>query len=427
MKKIHAIRGMNDILPAETPVWQYLERQVATLLSEYGYREIRLPTLEQTELFERSIGENTDIVAKEMYSFVDRNGDSLTLRPEGTAGCVRAVCQHHLARGAQKLWYQGPMFRHERPQRGRQRQFHQVGVEVFGVATAEAEAELILLGARLWRRLGLEESLQLQLNSLGDSRSRERYRAALVDYLQTRRDQLDEDGLQRLRHNPLRLLDSKDPKLQSLLGQAPLLTDFLTGEAADHFARLREILDGNGVAYSVNPHLVRGLDYYNRTVFEWVTEALGAQGTVCAGGRYDMLVEQFGGPATPAAGLAMGLERLVMLLRELEHHSLAEASADIYVVAVGDAARLRAFALTEALRDQLAGCQLQLNCEGGSFRSQMKKADRSGARLAVILGEREVEQCSAGVKPLRSAGGEQVSVPQSELAATLRDRLEREA
>ena len=426
MKKIHAIRGMNDILPAETPVWQYLEQQVATLLSEYGYREIRLPALEQTELFERSIGENTDIVAREMYSFVDRNGDSLTLRPEGTAGCVRAVCQHHLARGAQKLWYQGPMFRHERPQRGRQRQFHQVGVEVFGVASAEAEAELILLGARLWRRLGLEGNLQLQLNSLGDSGSRERYRAALVDYLQARRDQLDEDALQRLRHNPLRLLDSKDPKLQTLLRQAPLLTDYLTEEAAAHFSRLREILDGNGVAYSVNPHLVRGLDYYNRTVFEWVTEALGAQGTVCAGGRYDMLVEQFGGPATPAAGLAMGLERLVMLLRELEHHSLAEASADIYVVAVGDAARLCAFALAETLRDQLAGCQLQLNSEGGSFKSQMKKADRSGARLAVILGEREVEQCSAGVKPLRSAGSEQVSVPQSELATTLRDRLERE-
>ncbi|MCY4428107.1 MAG: histidine--tRNA ligase [Halieaceae bacterium] len=423
MKTIRSIRGMNDILPPETSLWQYLEKQVASLLAEYGYREIRLPVIEHTELFQNSIGESTDIVEKEMYSFSDRNGDSLTLRPEGTASCVRALCQHHLAPALQKLWYQGPMFRHERPQHGRQRQFHQLGVEVFGVASAEVDAELLLLSARLWRRLGLEKRIQLQLNSLGDGESRQHYREALVSWLSAREAALDDDSRRRLRNNPLRILDSKNPQTQSLLEDAPVMADFLNEEAAAHFDRLREILDANGLVYTVNHRLVRGLDYYNRTVFEWVTEALGAQGTVCGGGRYDTLVQQFGGKATPAAGFAAGLERLVLLLQQLQQSPLEEPLADVYFTAVGDAARVCAITLAEAVRDQLDGYNILVNCEGGSFKSQLKKADKSGARLAVIIGEREVAARSAGIKPLRGESAEQFSVAQSELAARLQGLL----
>ncbi len=316
MSNIRAIRGMNDILPDETPHWRRLEQTVSQLLASYGYGEIRLPVVEQTELFKRSIGEVTDIVEKEMYTFDDRNGDSLTLRPEGTAGCVRAAIQQGLLTVPQRLWYAGPMFRYERPQKGRQRQFHQIGVEAFGIASADMDAELILLCARLWRQLGLADSVELQINSIGSSAARRAYRAALVDYLSAHADALDEDSQRRLHSNPLRILDSKNPRTQALLDAAPALADYLDDEARDDFERLCELLQAAGLAYVVNPRLVRGLDYYNKTVFEWVTERLGAQGTVCAGGRYDGLVEQLGGKSTPAVGFAMGMERLVLLMLE---------------------------------------------------------------------------------------------------------------
>ncbi len=416
---------MPDILPEGTATWQFLERETAGLLAEYGYRQIRLPIVEQTDLFRRGIGEVTDIVEKEMYTFPDRNDESLTLRPEGTAGCVRAVNQHNLAITQQKLWYQGAMFRYERPQKGRQRQFHQVGAEVFGVASADVDAELILLCARLWRRLGIDGLIQLQLNSIGDTESRQRYRDALVSYLSQHRDQLDEDSQRRLDSNPLRILDSKNPATQALLDAGPELADFLDEDSATHFARLREILDANNVDYVVNQRLVRGLDYYNRTVFEWVTEALGAQGTVCGGGRYDTLVEQLGGKPTPAAGFAMGLERLVLLLQGLENQDNADVKADIYFVAAGDSAQVAAFTLAENLRDQMPGLCIQVHCGGGSLKSQMKKADKSGARLAVILGEQEVADGSASVKNLRGPeSGEQVSVLQAELATHINNILQ---
>lgn len=418
MNQIRAIRGMNDILPQDSYLWQHLETVVRELLDGYGYREIRLPIVEQTQLFSRAIGEVTDIVEKEMYSFEDRNGDSLTLRPEGTAGCVRAFNQHGMAGTQQKLWYAGPMFRHERPQLGRQRQFHQVGVEVFGTATADVEAELIVLSARLWKQLGLDAAVTLELNSLGSSEDRASYREALVSYLSERRDELDEDSQRRLDSNPLRILDSKSEQTQALLAQAPSLPDFLDEESAQHFAQLTRMLDAADVNYRINPRLVRGLDYYNRTVFEWVTDALGAQGTVCAGGRYDGLVEQLGGKATPAAGFAMGLERLVLLMQELEAAPAESSQADVYLVAVGEEAAVAGFALGESLRDRLPGLRLQVHTGGGSFKSQMKKADRSGAQLALVLGENELAERSVGFKPLR--GGEQRSVSQDALADELK-------
>ncbi len=418
MNPIRAIRGMNDILPQDSYLWQHLEQVTHELLDAYGYREIRLPVVEQTQLFSRAIGEVTDIVEKEMYSFDDRNGDSLTLRPEGTAGCVRAFSQHGMAGAQQKLWYGGPMFRHERPQLGRQRQFHQVGVEVFGTPTADVEAELIVLSARLWRRLGLDSAVYLELNSLGSSEDRARYREALVAYLSEHREDLDEDSQRRLDSNPLRILDSKSPGTQALLASAPSLPDFLDGESTEHFAALTGLLDAAGVSYRLNPRLVRGLDYYNRTVFEWVTDALGAQGTVCAGGRYDGLVEQLGGKPTPAAGFAMGLERLVLLMQELSVAPEAPAQADVYLVAVGDGAAVAGFALGESLRDSVPGLRLQVHSGGGSFKSQMKKADRSGALLALVLGENELAEGTVGFKPLR--GGEQRSVSHDSLAEELK-------
>ena len=401
MSQIRAIRGMSDILPGESHLWQRLEGVVAEVLHAYGYQQIRLPLVEQTALFSRAIGAVTDIVEKEMYSFAGRNGESLSLRPEGTAGCVRALSQHGLDNSRQKLWYCGPMFRYERPQKGRQRQFHQVGVEAFGSEGPAVEAELILVGKRLWRALGIDAGVSLQLNSLGQPQARQRYREALTAYLRSVAAELDEDSRRRLDRNPLRVLDSKSPQTQALLAGAPSLSDYLDAESAAHFLALCSLLDKADVTYQLNPRLVRGLDYYNRTVFEWVTDELGAQGTICAGGRYDALVEQLGGKPTPAAGFAMGMERLVLMMQAAAGVPLSPPQADVYVVAVGAAARSRAFGLAELVRDRLPGRAVLVPGDDGSFKSQMKKADRSGARLAVILGEDELQRGEVAVKPLR--------------------------
>ena len=424
MSKLTAIRGMNDILPDETPYWQFLEQTVGRVLASYGYGEIRLPVVEKTELFKRSIGEVTDIVEKEMYTFDDRNAESLTLRPEGTAGCVRAAIQQGLLGVPRRLWYAGPMFRYERPQKGRQRQFHQIGVEAFGIATPDMDAELILLSARLWRQLGIDGSVELQLNSIGSAAARRDYRAALVAYLEQHVDALDEDSQRRLHSNPLRILDSKNPATQALLYAAPAMADYLDEESRDDFARLCELLQAAGVPYVVNSRLVRGLDYYNKTVFEWVTDSLGAQGTVCAGGRYDGLVEQLGGKATPGIGFAMGMERLVLLLIELGVMPDAAPAADVYVVAVGEPAQQAAVAGVERLRDQQPALAIVQHTGGGSFKSQMKKADKSGARVALIWGEDEAAARTVTIKPLRVMGDDgeravQQTVPAEELEATL--------
>ncbi|MEE8428916.1 MAG: histidine--tRNA ligase [Gammaproteobacteria bacterium] len=407
--QIRSVRGMNDILPEKTAAWRFLEKSIASVLHGYGYREIRLPVVEQTELFKRSIGEITDIVEKEMYIFDDRNGNSLTLRPEGTAGCVRACIQNGLLHNqVQRLWYLGPMFRHERPQQGRYRQFHQIGVEALGMEGPDVDAELILMSARIWHVLGLSDDVALEVNSLGNSSARARYRDALVAYLQDRRNELDEDSLRRLQTNPLRILDSKNPVTRSLIVAAPQLADFLDDESKDHFNGVREFLAAAGIRYVVNPSLVRGLDYYSDTVFEWVTEKLGAQGTVCAGGRYDGLVDQLGGPATPAAGFAIGLERLL----ELQEEPIARPEDDdqphVYLIISGDAARHRGVLLAEQLRNQVPGLRVQLHCGGGSFKSQFKRADRSGAEFALVLGEDEMDRDEVGVKPLRSKDEQRV-------------------
>ncbi|MBW7469611.1 histidine--tRNA ligase [Marinobacter sp. F4218] len=404
MAKIQAIRGMNDILPEQTPVWQFVEDTVRKVLSQYGYQEIRMPIVEQTELFKRSIGEVTDIVEKEMYTFDDRNGDSLTLRPEGTAGCVRAAEEHGLLfNQTRRLWYTGPMFRHERPQKGRYRQFHQIGVECFGMAGPDIDAELLVLTARLWKELGLAGHTRLEINSIGTSEARKVYRQALVEYLNQYKSDLDADSQRRLQSNPLRILDSKDPSTREILAGAPKLDSYLDEESRAHFDRLRELLDAAGIAYTVNPALVRGLDYYGKTVFEWITDSLGAQGTVCAGGRYDGLVEQLGGKPTRAVGFAMGLERLILLLETLDLvPAHVNSDADVYVTAMGEGAMAPALALAEELRVALPEAVVVSHCGGGSFKSQMKKADKSGARYAVILGENEVANGTAGLKPLRS-------------------------
>ncbi|MGQ7301190.1 histidine--tRNA ligase [Marinobacter nauticus] len=420
LAKIQAIRGMNDILPDQTPVWQYVESTVRRVLGQYGYQEIRMPVVEHTELFKRSIGEVTDIVEKEMYTFEDRNGDSLTLRPEGTAGCVRAAEEHGLLfNQTRRLWYTGPMFRHERPQKGRYRQFHQIGVECFGMAGPDIDAELLILTARLWSALGLSDHARLEINSIGTSDSRKVYRQALVAYLEQYQDKLDDDSKRRLTTNPLRILDSKDPATREILQGAPSLDDYLDDESRQHFEQLKAMLDAAGVAYTVNQALVRGLDYYGKTVFEWITDSLGAQGTICAGGRYDGLVEQLGGKPTVAVGFAMGLERLILLLETLElvpEH--VNNQADVYVTAMGDQAVAPAMALAETLRNELPGRIVVSHCGGGSFKSQMKKADRSGARFAVILGENEIAQATAGLKPLRDDQPQQ-EVAQADLAAVL--------
>ena len=417
--KIQSIRGMNDLLPEQSPTWRYVEAAVSGLLGRYGYREIRFPILEQTELFARAVGEVTDIVEKEMYSFEDRNGDYLSLRPEGTAGCVRACNQNGLLHNqTQRLWYAGPMFRHERPQKGRLRQFHQIGVEAFGLEGPDIDAELLLMTARLWQELKIDRALTLQINSLGTSESRTAYRQALVDFLTQRQDDLDEDSQRRLKSNPLRILDSKNPQTQSVLGQAPVLADFLDSESTQHFQQLCDVLDSAGISYKINPRLVRGLDYYSKTVFEWVTDNLGAQGTVCAGGRYDGLVELLGGKPCAGVGFAIGIERLIMLLDELGTvpDSVAK-QVDVYLVAVGNVAS-SALQLAENLRSSFKQLRVESHCGGGSFKSQMKKADKSGAAVAVIVGEDEVLSATVGVKFLREERPQQ-SVKQQDLTEFL--------
>ncbi len=412
---------MNDILPAQTPIWQRLEAVAAALFGSYGYSEIRFPIVEQTELFKRSIGEVTDIVEKEMYTFPDRNNESLTLRPEGTACCVRAAEQHGLLRNqVQRLWYQGPMFRYERPQKGRQRQFHQMGIECFGLAGPAIDAEILLLTQRLWRELGLGEAVGLELNSLGSAVDRQRYRQALLDYLQQHREQLDDDSQRRLLTNPLRILDSKNPAIQELLVAAPSLQDFLGAEARAHFDTLRQLLDAAGVTYRLNPRLVRGLDYYNHTVFEWTTDKLGAQGTVCAGGRYDSLVEQLGGAPTPAVGFALGIERLVLLYEA--HGKVPDGLGelvDIYFVVAGDNLEGQALVVAEVLRDALPSVGLLVHSGGGSFKSQMKKADKSGASFALILGEDEASAGALTLKALRGQAFGQQTMASDELIQLL--------
>ena len=423
MKKIQSIRGMNDLLPGDSACWQYLESSIFKLLSQYGYREIRFPLLESTDLFKRTIGEVTDIVEKEMYSFDDRNGDSLSLRPEGTAGCVRACEEHGLIfNQVQRLWYQGPMFRHERPQKGRLRQFQQIGVEVFGLDGPDIDAELILMISQLWQILGLADAVTLQLNSLGTAQSRDAYREALVSYLEEKKDLLDEDSQRRLHTNPMRILDSKNPEIQLLLNKAPDLHDFLDDASLQHFEKLCLILDTLGVSYVINKRLVRGLDYYGKTVFEWVTSLLGSQGTICAGGRYDGLVEQLGGKSTPAIGLAMGVERLALLLDVAA--TLPDSIArqvDAYLIPVGDVG-IKVLELGQMIRRSCPALRLQNHCGGGSLKNQMKKADKSGAIVALIVGEDEVAEGNLTVKFLRE-DRPQMSVSVDELIELLNIKI----
>ncbi|WP_298634540.1 histidine--tRNA ligase [uncultured Umboniibacter sp.] len=423
MKKLQAVRGMNDLTPEGSPVWQYLEGVISDLLASYAYREIRFPIVEQTALFKRAIGEVTDIVEKEMYTFEDRNGDSLTLRPEGTASCVRACEQNGLLYNqTQRLWYNGPMFRHERPQKGRLRQFHQVGVETYGMMGPDIDAEVIAISDKLWRELGIRDAVTLELNSIGSLAARAEYKEALVAFLRQHIERLDEDSVRRLETNPLRILDSKNQDVQALLGDAPNLLDYLDDESAAHFKQLCEFLDALGISYRINPRLVRGLDYYNATVFEWVTDKLGAQGTVCAGGRYDRLVEQLGGKPTPAVGFAMGLERLVLLLEALDVVP-AELSqqVDVYVVAVGDVVA-EAMQIAESARESIPGLRVQMHCGGGSFKSQMKKADRSGASLALIFAEDEKARGEINVKWLREQR-DQMTIPVADVATFLVEQI----
>ncbi len=420
MKKLRSVRGMHDVLPPQTALWREMERRIVQALESYGYQEVRLPIVEHTELFARSIGEVTDIVEKEMYTFQDRNGDSLSLRPEGTAGCVRAGVQHGILQNRQqRLWYAGPMFRHERPQKGRYRQFHQVGVEAFGMAGPDVDAEQILLCSRIWRALGID-GLRLEINSLGDPEDRRTYRERLVAHLLEHRDVLDEDALRRLETNPLRILDSKNPAMRPVIEAAPSFREFLSEHAAAHYERLKDLLDQAGVGYVENPRLVRGLDYYNRTVFEWITDRLGAQGTVCAGGRYDRLVEQLGGRPTPAAGFAIGLERIAELLPHWDADRLA--APDAYLVAVGAGAEAYARVLAERLRDRIPALRLVVNCGGGGFKAQFRRADRSGAAVALVIGEAEAEQGTITLKALRG-GGEQVRMDERALTAELEARV----
>ena len=404
MKKIQSIRGMHDILPGESRLWQFVEETAKSVFDSFGYQQIRTPVMEQSALFHRAIGEVTDIVEKEMYSFADRNGDSLTLRPEGTAGVVRACIEHGLLHNQrQRLWYQGAMFRHERPQKGRYRQFHQMGVEAFGMQGPDIDLEILLMTARLWRQLGLDGA-RLQLNTLGTLQERAVYRQQLVDYLLLHRDSLDEDSKRRLSSNPLRILDSKNPEVQKVVTDAPLLMEYLGDASRRHFEQICEGLQEAGIDYTVNPRLVRGLDYYVLTVFEWVSDRLGAQGTICAGGRYDGLVEQLGGRPTPAIGFGMGLERVISLL-EKDPPVNMEMGADIYFVASGNT-EIKAQLIANELRRDMADVQIITNCGGGSFKSQFKKADRSGARFALILGEDELQRGVVGVKSLREDGAQ---------------------
>ena len=420
-EQIQPVRGMNDVLPAEITAWQRLESTARELLAEYGYQEIRVPTVERTELFQRAIGEYTDVVEKEMYTFVDQGGDSLTLRPEGTAGVMRALISNGLLRGQRhKLWCDGPMFRHERPQKGRYRQFHQIDVEAVGYSGPDVDVELIALTARLWRRLGIDR-VRLQINSLGTPEARRIYREKLVEYLRAHHDQLDADSRRRLDGNPLRVLDSKNPEMRALIEAAPVLTDHLDGESREHFGALCAALEALGIPFSVNPRLVRGLDYYSRTVFEWITDALGAQDAVCSGGRYDGLIAQLGGEPTPGIGFAMGIERLVALMTQAGAVP-APAAADVFVVVNGERAAVYGLQLVEQLRDALPGRRFELNLGGGNFKTQFRRADRSGAVLAVILGDDELARGMAALKPLRRDAGQSES-PLPDLAAAIQSAL----
>ncbi|MCF7364043.1 histidine--tRNA ligase [Vibrio diazotrophicus] len=416
-KTIQAIRGMNDCLPTQSPLWQKVEGTVKNVISAYGYNEVRMPIVEMTHLFSRAIGEVTDVVEKEMYTFEDRNGDSLTLRPEGTAGCVRSGIENGLLYNQeQRLWYMGPMFRHERPQKGRYRQFHQCGVEVFGLDGPDVDAELIMMTARMWRELGISEHVRLELNSIGSLDARANYRTALIEYLEQYMDVLDDDCKRRLYTNPLRVLDTKNPDVQAVLGDAPKLSDYLDEESKQHFAGLCELLDVAGIEYTVNERLVRGLDYYNRTVFEWITESLGSQGTVCGGGRYDGLVEQLGGKPTPAVGFAMGLERLVLMMETLGNTDVRR-SVDVYVVTAGEGTLSAGMKLAELIREQVPGLRVMTHFGGGNFKKQFKRADKVGAAIALVLGEDEVAGNTVVVKDL--AGGEQETISQAEIASKL--------
>lgn len=410
---IQAIRGMNDILPEQIGYWHYLEAVLQQIVENYGYQEIRFPILENTALFKRSVGEQSDIVSKEMYTFEDRNGDSITLRPEGTAVCMRAGIENSLFyQQIQRLWYLGPMFRHERPQKGRYRQFYQLGVEAVGVETPDVDVELLAMTARFWTELGLSDQVVLQINSLGSGEARANYREALINYFEQHQAQLDEDSLRRLHSNPLRILDSKNPELKSIIECAPVLLDYIDDESKQHFAWIQLQLNNLGIAYEVNPRLVRGLDYYTRTVFEWVTTSLGAQGTVCAGGRYDGLIELLGGKPTPAVGFALGLERVIALLQQQEID--LPVATDIYFLHEGAGALEKAILLVEEIRDALPLLRVQMHIGGGSFKSQMKKADKSGAAIALILGGDEVLNNQISVKYLR-VEREQELIAQNEL------------
>ncbi len=408
---------MNDCLPTQSPLWQKVEGIVKNVISAYGYNEVRMPIVEETNLFSRAVGEETDVVSKEMYTFEDRNGDSLTLRPEGTAGCVRSCIQNSLInRDEQRLWYMGPMFRHERPQKGRYRQFHQCGVEVFGLNGPDVDAELIMMTARLWRELGIDKHVRLELNSIGSQEDRADYRTALVAFLEQHIDVLDEDCKRRMHTNPLRVLDTKNPDIQAILGDAPRLSEYLGEESQAHFAGLCELLDAAGIEYTVNERLVRGLDYYNRTVFEWMTESLGSQGTVCGGGRYDGLVEQLGGKATPAVGFAMGLERLVLMMETLGNTDVRR-NVDVYMVTAGEGTLTAGMKLVEELREQVPGLRVMTHFGGGNFKKQFKRADKVGAAVALVLGENEVAEKTVVLKDL--AGGEQETISQTEIAGKL--------
>lgn len=408
---------MNDCLPTQSPLWQKVENAVKNVVSAYGYSEVRMPIVEMTPLFSRAIGEVTDVVEKEMYTFADRNGDSLSLRPEGTAGCVRAGIEHGLLYNQeQRLWYIGPMFRHERPQKGRYRQFHQCGVEVFGIDGPDVDAELIMMTARLWRELGIAEHVRLELNSIGSLAARADYRSALIEYLEQHQDVLDDDCKRRMYTNPLRVLDSKNPDVQAILGDAPELADYLDAESKQHFSGLCELLDAAGIEYTVNQRLVRGLDYYNRTVFEWITESLGSQGTVCGGGRYDGLVEQLGGKATPAVGFAMGLERLVLMMETLGNTDVRR-SVDVYIVTAGEGTTMAGMKLAEQLREQVPGLRVMNHCGGGNFKKQFKRADKVGAAVALVLGENEIAEKTVVLKDL--LGGQQTTLSQTDIASQL--------
>ncbi|AZG37052.1 MAG: histidine--tRNA ligase [Shewanella psychromarinicola] len=422
-KQIQAIRGMNDILPTQSPLWQKVEAVLRSSVSAFGYSEIRTPIVESTDLFKRSIGEVTDIVEKEMYTFGDRNNDSLTLRPEGTASTVRAGNEHGLLYNQeQRLWYMGPMFRHERPQKGRYRQFHQFGVEVFGIGSADVDAEVLMLSARLWDQLGIKEHVALELNTLGDPAERAAYRDALIAFLEQHKDKLDEDSQRRMYSNPLRVLDSKSQQVQAILSDAPVLMEYLGEESKTHFSTLCELLDAVGIQYTINPRLVRGLDYYNRTVFEWVTTSLGSQGTVLAGGRYDGLVGQLGGKDTPAVGFAMGLERIVLLLETLELTSDIAAEVDVYVTAMGDNCVVEAIKVAQELRQHLPRLKVMSHCGGGNVKKQMKRADKSGAQFALIIGENELASNQVAIKPLRT-NNEQQLVTRSELVTKIAELI----